>query len=120
MPYIRISVARKLTPEKQQELVDGLGEALGLIPGKDGRMLITDLEDGKTMFSGGVRQDDFVFIDARYYSKFEYHIKKRFTEAVFNAVHKTLGTPFEKMSLNITEYNSWGGFGSFKDEYYDD
>lgn len=120
MPYIRISIAKKLTLEKQQELVDGLGEALGRIPGKDGRMLITDLEDGKTMFSGGVKQDDFVFIDARYYSKFEYHIKKEFTEAVFNAVHKTIGTPFEKMSLNITEYSSWGGFGSFKDEYYDD
>jgi hypothetical protein len=119
MPYIKISLTQKLLPEKQKELVDGLGEALGLIPGKNGQMLITDLEDGKTMFVGGVKQDDFVFIDVRYYSKQEYHIKKTFTAAVFNAVQKTLGTPFERMSLTISEYTSWGGFGDFKDEYYD-
>jgi phenylpyruvate tautomerase PptA (4-oxalocrotonate tautomerase family) len=120
MPYIRISATQKLTKEKQKELVDGLGEALGLIPGKDGRMLITDLEDGKTMFVGGVLQDDFVFVDARYYSRFTHQIKKAFTKAVFDAIHRVLGTPYASMSFNLTEYTSWGGCGDFKDEYFED
>ncbi len=120
MPYIKISLAQKLAPEQQDELVRALGETLGLIPGKDGRMLITELEDGKTIFMGGVRQDDFVFIDARYFSRFEYHIKKTFVKALFEAVHRLLGTPYEKMSLNLTECTSWGGFGDFTDEYYSD
>ena len=118
MPYIRISLTQKLTSEKQVELAKGLGDALSVIPGKDGRMLITDMEDGKTMFVGGVRQEDFAFIDARYYSKFEYHIKKEFVKAIFNTVHKITGTPLEKMSMNITEYSSWGSFGNYKEEYY--
>ena len=57
MPYIRVSATQKLTPEKQEELVNGLGEALSTIPGKDARGLIVDLEDGKTMFVGGARQE---------------------------------------------------------------
>ena len=118
MPYIRLSVAQKLTQEKQEELAAGLGEAIGVIPGKDGRGLIVDMEDGKTMFVGGVKQDNMVFVDVRYYSNYSYNIKKDFTVAVFSAIKKVLGTADEKMSLNITEYNSWGGFGDFRDEYY--
>ena len=118
MPYMKVSLAQKLNEEKQKELVSALGEALETIPGKNRNMLITDIEDGKSLFVGSTRQEDFAFIDVRYYLKFEYHIKKAFTKAVFSAVNKVLGTPYEKMSLNITEFTSWGGFGDFKDEYY--
>lgn len=117
---MRVSLTQKLTEEKRKELVDGLGEALGVIPGKDGSMLIADVEDGRTMYVGGRLQDNFVFIDVRYFSRFEYHIKKKFTKAVFDAVHRVLGTAYENMSLNIAELSSWGGFGDFKDEFYSD
>ena len=120
MPYMKVSVTQKLTQEKQDELIGGLGEALATIPGKSAGMLIADLEDGKTMFVGGQRQENFVFVDVRYYSKFEYHIKKKFTIAVFNVFKEVLGTKIECMSLNITEMTSWGGFGDFKDEYFSD
>jgi phenylpyruvate tautomerase PptA (4-oxalocrotonate tautomerase family) len=120
MPYIKVSATQKLSAEKRKELADGLGEAIALIPGKDGRGLIVDLEDGKTLFVGGVPQENFVFADVRYYSKFEYHIKKKFTQGVFEVFNKVLGTRPEQAFLTITEYSSWGGFGDFKDEYYDD
>lgn len=118
MPYIRISATQKLNEKQQSALVDGLGKALEVIPGKDGRGLIVDLEDGKTMFIGGMKQDNMVFADVRYYSKFEYHIKSKFTVAMFDAISSVLGTSKDRMFLTITEYNSWGGFGNFKDEYY--
>jgi hypothetical protein len=120
MPYIRVSATQKLSPEKQQALVDGLGEALGLIPGKDARGLIVDLDDGRTMFTGGVKQENFVFADVRYFSNFEYHIKKKFTQAVFAVFNKVLGTRPEQAFLTITEFSAWGGFNDFKDEYYED
>lgn len=120
MPYIRVSATQNLTAEKQAELVNGLGEALNTIPGKDGRGLIVDLENGKTMFVGGIPQENFVFADVRYYSKFEYHIKKKFTQAVFDVFNKVLGSRPEQAFLTITEYSNWGGFGDFKDEFYED
>ena len=118
MPYIRLSITQKLTQEKQEELAAGLGEAIGVIPGKDGRGLIIEMEDGKTMYVGGVKQDNMVFVDVRYYSNYSYQIKKEFTVAVFKAIRNVLETSNERMSLNITEFNSWGGFGDFRDEYY--
>lgn len=120
MPYIRVSATQKLTQEKQTELVNGLGEALSLIPGKDGRGLIVDLEDSKTMYVGGVLQENFVFADVRYYSNFEYHIKKQFTQAVLKVFNTVLGTRPETAFLTINEYNNWGGYGDFKDEYFAD
>lgn len=33
MPYIKLSVAKKLSPEVEQRLTDGLGKALSTIPG---------------------------------------------------------------------------------------
>jgi len=56
----------------------------------------------------------------RYYSNFPYKIKKDFTAAVFKTLGRALGTTKDKMFLTITEYNSWGGFGDFKDEYCSD
>ena len=119
MPYIRLSITQKLTQETQEELVNGIGEALSIIPGKGGRGLIVDMEDGKTMFISGKKQENMVFADVRYYSNFTYNIKKDFTVAFFDAVNKVLGTSKDRMFLTITEYNNWGGFGDFKDEYYE-
>ena len=98
MPFIRVSVTQKLAEEKQAELVEGLGEAISVIPGKDGRGLIVDLEDGKTIFCGGVKQENFVFADVRYYSNFTYQQKKEFTIAVFKVFENVLGTTRTRLS----------------------
>jgi hypothetical protein len=82
MPYIKIKPARELTHEKQEELVKSLGEAISKIPGKDGRMLITDLEDGIT-FSWRRRQDDFAYIDAPVLFQICVPYKKRLYEGRF-------------------------------------
>lgn len=118
MPYLRVSVAQKLAEEERKELVKGLGDALALIPGKDGRMLIAEIDDGKKIYLGGELQENCVFVDVRYYSNFSYQVKKKFTGAVFHAIRSVLGTGDDRMFLTISEFNSWGGFGDFKDEYY--
>ncbi|MBQ8830579.1 MAG: hypothetical protein IJ017_03165 [Oscillospiraceae bacterium] len=117
MPYMKVSVAKKLTEEERQELSKGLGEALGLIPGKHPSFLIADIEDGRNFYLGGMRQENFAFIDVRYYSKFSFQVKERFTKACFEALNKVLGTAKEQMFLTISEFSTWGGFGDFVDEY---
>jgi len=118
MPYIRLSVTQKLTAEEQQALVDGLGEAMCKIPGKDEKLLIVDVEDNRNIFFGGVKQENMAWADVRYYSKYEYHRKKEFTVAVFEAISMVLGTAKDKMCLTITEFENWGALGDFRDEYY--
>ena len=118
MPYIRISTTQKLNEKQQSALVSGLGKALEVIPGKDARGLIVDMEDGKTMFIGGETQNNLVFADVHYYSNYGYQVKKAFTVAAFDAISRVLGTSKDRMFLTITEHNNWGGFGDYKDEYY--
>ncbi|MBR4743150.1 MAG: hypothetical protein IK082_03030 [Oscillospiraceae bacterium] len=118
MPYIRVCTTQKLTPEKRVELVTAIGEALENIPGKKGIYLISDVEDGKNMYLGSEQQENMVFADVRYHGNYEYKYRSNFTEAMFDAINKVLGTSKDRMWLNITEFNSWGGFGNLKDDNY--
>ena len=120
MPYIRLSVTQKLTQDKKDALVNGLGEAMRKIPGKDERLLIVDVEDERTMYFGGTIQEDMVFADVRYFSNYEYHKKKEFTVAMFDAIHRIIGTSKNQMCSTLTEYNNWGALGDFRDEYFSD
>ena len=120
MPLMKLSVTQTLDREKREVLLKGLSEAIEKIPGKEGRALIVDLEEGKTMYIGGVLQENMAFADVQYYSNFEYHKKQALTAAVFDAISKAIGTAKNKMFLTITERNSWGGFGDLKDEFYSD
>lgn len=118
MPFMRVSLSRKLKEEEKQELYGKLGRALAIIPGKDAFMLIADIEDGKDIYCGGKKQENFCFIDARYFSRIEYHIKKAFAQAVMAAVEEVAGAPKPCISMTITEYSTWAGFGDLADEYY--
>ena len=116
MPYIRLSITQKLTEEKRKELAAAIGEALSAIPGKRGAELISDIEDGRQMYLGSVKQEDMVFADVRYHGNYEYRYRSAFTSAVFDAISRVLGTPKNGMWLNITEFNSGGGVGNLKDD----
>jgi phenylpyruvate tautomerase PptA (4-oxalocrotonate tautomerase family) len=120
MPYFRVSVSKTLTPEQRKNITDGLGVALETVPGKKRDFLILDMEDGKTITMGGKEQDNFVFAQLNYYGKYAFSIKKKLTEAVFAVFSEVIGTKPECASLTITEHQSWGGFGDFRDEYYSD
>ena len=118
MPFMRVSLSRTLSDQQKQELYEKLGQALALIPGKEAFMLIADIEDGKEIYCGGTKQENFAFVDARYFSRFEYHVKKAFAQAVMGAIGEIAGTPKECISMNIFELTTWGGFGDLADEYY--
>ncbi len=116
MPYIRLSVTKKLTKEKRDELAAALGEALSVIPGKDGRYLVSDIEDGRNIYMGTEQQEDMVFADVRYHGQYEYGYRNAFAAALTDAVHRVLGTGRDSVWLNITEFRSWGGHGNLKDD----
>lgn len=121
MPYMKVSLTHKLTDEKRIQLLNGLQNALWRIPEKAGVPVVVDLEEGKTFYTGGgVKQEEFIVVEAQYFSNFKYSKKKEFTESAFDAIHDVLGMDKEKMFLLITERNTWGGHGEYLDEFYTD
>ena len=120
MPYIKLSVSKKITPELEKKLVDGLGTALSIIPGKDPQWTMVEINDGLRMYFGGVRQEDMVFADVKYVGKFSYKLKREFTQAACKTISDTIGTPIDKICLTISEFNNWGAVGDFRDIYFSD
>ena len=120
MPYMKVSLTHKLTDEKRAQLLSGLENALAIIPEKAGLPLTVDLEEGKTFYVSGVKQEDFVYVDVQYCKRYKYSKKKEFTVTAFDAMHKVLGISKEKMFLVITERTTWGAFGSYLDVFYSD
>ena len=120
MPYMKVSLTHKLTDEKRSQLLNGLEKALAIIPEKAGMPLTVDLEEGKTFYTSGVKQEDFVYVDVQYCKRFRYSKKREFTIAAFDAMHEALGISKEKMFLVITERITWGAFGSYLDIFYSD
>ena len=120
MPYMRVSLSAKLTEEQKQRLYEKLGEALKHIPGKEPFMLIAEIEDGRRFYAFGKKQDDFAFVDARYFSRVEYHAKRDFAVAAMKAIEEVAGTKRENISMNIFELSTWAGFGDLNDEFYKD
>ena len=118
MPYMRVSLSKKLTEEQKQSLYAKLGEALRIIPGKEPFMLIAEIEDGRQFYAFGEKQDNFAFVDARYFSRVEYHAKKEFAVAVMKAIEEVAGTKSANISMNIFELSTWAGFGDLNDEFY--
>ena len=120
MPYMKVSLTHKLTDEKRSELLLALQDALWTIPEKKGVPVVIDYEEGKTFYTGGVKQDDFISVDVQYFSNMKYTRKKEFTEGACAAMEKVLGFSKEHMFLLITERNTWGAHGEFLDEFFTD
>ena len=120
MPYMRVSLSAKLTEEQRQSLYEKLGEALRHIPGKEPFMLMAEIEDGRQFYAFGTKQENFAFVDARYFSRVEYHAKKDFAVAVMKAIEEVAGTKSTNISMNIFELSTWAGFGDLNDEFYKD
>ena len=118
MPYIRLSITQKISEETEQRLIDGLGIALSNIPGKDPCWTMVEVNDGMRMYFGGKKQQDMVFVDVKYVSKFEFHKKRAFARAAFDVIHDILGTEKDRICLTITEFSNWGAAGDFRDEYF--
>ncbi len=118
MPYMRVSLSRKLSEEQRQSLYEKLGEALRNIPGKEPPMLMAEIEDGRQFYAFGKKQENFAFVDARYFSRAEYHAKRDFAIAVMKAIQEVAGTKKECISMNIFELSTWAGFGDLNDEFY--
>ena len=120
MPFIKLSISKTIDADTEQKLVDALGTALSVIPGKDPQWTMVEVNDGLRMYFGGVKQEDMVFADVKYVVRQEYHNKKKFTQEACKAIHEVVGTPIDKICLTITEYDNWGAVGDFRDMFFAD
>ena len=53
MPYIQISLSKKLTDEEKRTLAAGVAALVPMLPGKPGDRAIVQIDDGRSLYRGG-------------------------------------------------------------------
>lgn len=117
MPYIKVSSARLLTEKQEQALVSGLSAAVQAHLGNPPEQVDVEINDGAKMYRFGVKQENCVYLDVRYFRNHKFQVKQALAKAMFKAAEEAIGVEEDRLSLSILEFHSWGGFGDFIDEF---
>jgi len=113
MPFVHLITPQKLSEQEKKSLWKEVGLATEVLPGKEAKTLILVISDDTTICLEGECQTSFAHIEVKYMGHFKVEHKRAFAKATFDAINKTIGTPFDKMSFHITECTGWGGFGDY-------
>lgn len=112
MPYISVTIGKKLEAAQKQKLASELCRLITIIPGKTGPDLITHICDGGALFSGD-KAVPSAYIDLRVYTKTTEEAKKRFTHETCAYIAKEFDIPVKQQYLTIAEFENWGYGGEW-------
>jgi phenylpyruvate tautomerase PptA (4-oxalocrotonate tautomerase family) len=112
MPYIQVTVGQKLSDPQKEALKSELGRLIAIIPGKAEADLIVSIQDGGSLYMGGIKAPS-VYIDLRVYTAVDPEAKKHFARELFSSITRQLGIPSSRQYLTIGEYDHWGYDGEF-------
>lgn len=113
MPYIGVNVSQTLSKDQKDAIKAGLGEKIGLIPGKKEAQLMIDISDGHTMYFSG-EERPLAYLDVKCFGTTEFANKKAYTEAAFAVIAAATGLADTDIYLTYSEFANWGTRGSMK------
>lgn len=113
MPYIQISLSKKLTDEKKRALAAGVAALVPILPDKPGDRAIVQIDDGRSLYRGG-EPADCAFMETRLYGKTPKPYLRAYTEKLFKLFEEQLGYAGNQIYFNILELDHWGSKGTLR------
>ena len=113
MPYIQISLSKKLTDEEKRALAAGVAALVPMRPGKPGDRPIVQIDDGCSLYRGG-EPAACAFMETRLYGKTPEPYLRAYTEKLFELFEEQLGYGGNQIYFNILELDHWGSKGSLR------
>ena len=113
MPYINVSVSKKINDQEKTQLKAKLGEVIELIPGKEEESTMVKITDDCALYMGGKALSNGSFIDVRIYGTADLEDRKTFIEALFKGMEEVLGIAKEDLYVNFFEMLNWGVKGTY-------
>nr|MDD6335770.1 hypothetical protein [bacterium] len=111
MPYVGVTVSKKLADSQKEQLKAALGQAISLIPGKTQSVLMVAILDGQSLYYAGEAQPDCAFVDVRLKGEAEVAYKKSFAQAASRAV-KEIGGVEGQVFMTFSCFEQWGSDGT--------
>ena len=113
MPYIQISLSKKLTDEKKRALAAEVAALVPILPDKPGDRAIVQIDDGRSLYRGG-EPADCAFMETRLYGKTPEPYLRAYTEKLFKLFEEQLGYAGNQIYFNILELDHWGSKGTLR------
>lgn len=113
MPFVSVSIGKKVAPEQKQELAEQIARLITIIPGKPYEKTMVRIDDDCTIYRAGERTE-CAFMETRLYKESDLESKVEYTEKLYALFERVLGIPQAQAYFNILELDHWGSRGSFR------
>lgn len=111
MPFIHLSITRKLEADEKARLADGIAKLVSLIPGKPYEKTMVRIDDGCEIFRAG-KKADCAFMQTQMKKPCDHEKAVEYTEKLYKLFEETLGLPAASVYFNIIETDYWGSRGT--------
>jgi hypothetical protein len=114
MPYVSVRTSNKLEDADIAELKSAIGGIIEIIPGKAEWGLIVDIETGRDLFFGGVKEPPAAFVDTRVHGGCPDDKKEEFTRELYTVMERVAGVAPSRLYTNFIVTDRWGAFGQLR------
>ncbi len=111
MPFIDVSVSKKLTPDIETAIKAALGDAIALFPGKSEAWLMCRISDGEHMWFKGTNDGDSAFVEVKLLGSVDPAGAERFTARMCEILEKEVGIAPSRTYVRYTGGGDWGWNG---------
>lgn len=113
MPFVRLSIGRKLSQNEKTAVYDVVTQHITTIPGKSVDNTMVQIAEDREMFMDTARRV-CIFGEIRLFGKAEDTVKARLVELLSADLAEMLEVEPRYIYLNIMEFEHWGSGGKWK------
>ncbi len=112
MPFIDSKVSIIISPEQEQEIVQRLGQAISIIPGKSESWLMTGFEQNYHLYFRGKNDTPTAFIEVKIFGNENSNAFSALTSEICDIFHDVLNIPKDHVYIKYEAVSNWGWNGN--------
>ena len=113
MPYVHMSIAKKLSDDQKESIKSSIGQLIEILPGKSEKVLMVRLDDGLQMYFRGI-PENCAYVNVCLYMMSPDEKKGEFSRAFAASLSELAGIDPSNIFLSFTEFGNWCSGGVFK------
>ncbi len=112
MPYVHLSIAKKLTDDEKEAIKSSVGKLIEILPGKTESVLMVRLDDDLQMYFRG-EKSNCAYVNVCLYLMSPADKKGEFARALVRSISELAGLDINDIFLCFTEFSNWASWGDF-------
>jgi phenylpyruvate tautomerase PptA (4-oxalocrotonate tautomerase family) len=113
MPYVHMSIAKKLSDEQKESIKTSIGQLIEILPNKSEKVLMIRLDDDLQMYFRGVKEN-CAYVNVCLYMTSPDQKKGEFGSAFAASLSQLAGIDQSNIFLSFSEFGNWFSGGVFK------